>query len=185
MKKNYNFYLTMFLSTFFISAFTFGGGYVIVPLMKRKFVDDLHWIEEEEMLNLIAIAQAAPGAVAINGAISIGYRLAGLLGVMITICGTVLPPFIIISILSVAYQSVKGNLIIQLILQGMQAGVVAVVFDVVITMITPFIKDKRVDSIIILMISIILTAVFHINIGIVLLISGIIGIVLVKRKSKI
>ena len=65
---------------FYLSAFTFGGGYVIVSLMKKKFVDEYHWIEEEEMLDLVAIAQSAPGAIAVNGAIVIGYKLAGIVG---------------------------------------------------------------------------------------------------------
>ena len=66
---------TLFFSTLYLSAFTFGGGYVIVSLMKKKFVDEYHWIEEDEMLDLIAIAQSAPGAIAVNGAIVVGYKL--------------------------------------------------------------------------------------------------------------
>ena len=65
----------LFVSTLYLSAFTFGGGYVIVTLMKEKFVDELHWMEEDEMLDLIAIAQSAPGAIAVNGAIVVGYKL--------------------------------------------------------------------------------------------------------------
>ena len=67
----------LFISTLYLSAFTFGGGYVIVTLMKNKFVDEYHWIEENEMLDLVAIAQSSPGAIAVNGAIVIGYKLAG------------------------------------------------------------------------------------------------------------
>ena len=69
----------IFISTLYLSAFTFGGGYVIVSLMKKKFVDELHWIEEKEMLDLVAIAQSSPGAIAINGAIVVGYSLQELL----------------------------------------------------------------------------------------------------------
>ena len=72
----------LFVSTLYLSAFTFGGGYVIVTLMKEKFVDELHWIKEDEMLDLIAIAQSAPGAIAVNGAIVVGYKLAGLRGAL-------------------------------------------------------------------------------------------------------
>lgn len=75
----------IFWSTFYLSAFTFGGGYVIVSLMKKKFVDEYHWIEEEEMLDLVAIAQSAPGAIAVNGAIVIGYKLAGIAGILTAI----------------------------------------------------------------------------------------------------
>ena len=79
MKKK-NLLWKLFVSTFYISVFTFGGGYVIVSLMKKKFVDEYHWIEEEEMLDLIAIAQSSPGAIAVNGAIVVGYKLAGMIG---------------------------------------------------------------------------------------------------------
>ena len=72
--------LRLFLSTLYLSAFTFGGGYVIVTLMKKKFVDEYHWIEENEMLDLVAIAQSSPGAIAVNGAIVVGYKLAGIAG---------------------------------------------------------------------------------------------------------
>ena len=78
----------LFFSTLYLSAFTFGGGYVIVTLLKRKFVDEYHWIEEDEMLDLVAIAQSAPGAIAVNGAIVVGYKLAGLLGVVTAITAT-------------------------------------------------------------------------------------------------
>ena len=67
----------LFFSTLYLSAFTFGGGYVNVTRMKRKYVDELHWIEEDEMLDLIAIAQSSPGAVAVNGAIVVGTSRSG------------------------------------------------------------------------------------------------------------
>ena len=93
----------LFFSTLYLSAFTFGGGYVIVTLMKQKFVDELHWIEEEEMLDLIAIAQSAPGAIAVNGAIVVGYKLCGLLGALVAIFATIIPPFLIITVISFFY----------------------------------------------------------------------------------
>ena len=68
----------IFVSTLYLSAFTFGGGYVIVTLMKKKFVDEYHWIGEDEMLDLVAIAQSSPGAIAVNGAIVVGYKLLGI-----------------------------------------------------------------------------------------------------------
>lgn len=75
-KKKVLFHL--FISTLYLSAFTFGGGYVIVSLLKKKFVDEYHWIENDEMLDLVAIAQSAPGAIAVNGAIVVGYNWRGL-----------------------------------------------------------------------------------------------------------
>ena len=74
---------------------------MIVTLMKKKFVDEYHWIEEEEMLDLIAIAQSSPGAIAVNGAIVVGYKLAGMAGAVTAIIATIIPPFVIISLISV------------------------------------------------------------------------------------
>ena len=80
MENKKNVLWKLFISTLYLSAFTFGGGYVIVTLMKKKFVDDYHWIEENEMLDLVAIAQSSPGPIAVNGAIVVGYKLAGMPG---------------------------------------------------------------------------------------------------------
>ena len=70
----------LFFTTLYISAFTFGGGFVIVTFMKRKFVDELGWIDEQEMLDMTALAQASPGAIAVNAAILVGWKVEGLLG---------------------------------------------------------------------------------------------------------
>ena len=73
----------LFFACLYLSTFTFGGGYVIVTLLKEKFVDHYHWIEEDEMLDLVAIAQSSPGAIAVNGAIIVGYKLAGIPGMLV------------------------------------------------------------------------------------------------------
>lgn len=87
----------IFISTLYLSTFTFGGGYVIVTLMKKKFVDDYHWIEIKEMLDLVASPVVTWRNCPINGAIVIGYKLAGMLGVIVAVMGTVIPPFAIIA----------------------------------------------------------------------------------------
>ena len=131
MESKRNVLIKLFLSTFYLSAFTFGGGYVIVTLMKKKFVDEYHWIEEEEMLDLVAIAQSAPGAIAVNGAIVVGYKLAGIIGTIVAIIATILPPFIVITIISFFYEVFRDNQIVSLVLEGMQVGVAAVIASVV------------------------------------------------------
>ena len=121
----------LFFSTLYISAFTFGGGFVIITFMKRKFVDELHWIDMTEMLDLTALAQSSPGAIAVNAAILVGWRVAGLMGMLIAVLGTILPPMLILSVISLCYQAFASNLYVALILKGMQAGVAAVILDVV------------------------------------------------------
>ena len=84
----------IFKSTLYLSAFTFGGGYVILTLMKDTFVDKLKWIDKDQMLDMTAIAQSAPGAVAINASIVVGYEIAGLPGMAVAILGTAIPALI-------------------------------------------------------------------------------------------
>ncbi|MGD9559672.1 MAG: chromate transporter [Oscillospiraceae bacterium] len=143
MEHTFKNYMRLFTSTFYISAFTLGGGYVIVPLMKRHFVDKLGWLEEEEMLNMVAIAQSAPGAMAVNTSILVGWRLLGAGGAAMAILGTVLPPFIIMSVLSLFYTTFQSNPVVGAVLKGMMAGVCAVIFDVVITMGWNVLKRKK------------------------------------------
>src|SRR5699024_9709323 len=85
----------LFTSTFMLSAFTFGGGFVIVSLYNKKFVEELEWLEEEEMLDITAIAQSSPGPIPVNASVILGYRMAGILGSIVAILGTILPPFVI------------------------------------------------------------------------------------------
>ena len=155
--------INLFLSTLYLSAFTFGGGYVIVTLMKNKFVDECHWIEEDEMLDLVAIAQSAPGAIAVNGAIVVGYKLAGIIGVLVATVATVIPPFIIISVISVFYTLFRENRFIAYILDGMQAGVGAVIASVSIQMCFDIVKANRISSIIMATVFV-LSLYFKINI---------------------
>lgn len=175
MKKQGKLYFKLFSSTFYLSAFTLGGGFVIIPLMKKKFVDDLHWIEEQEMLNLAAIAQSAPGAVAVNASILVGYRIAGMIGAMVTILGTVLPPLIIISVISFFYDAFRSNLLVSVILMGMQAGVGAVILDVVFNLGGNLVKERDFVSILIMIGAFIANMVFKVNVVFIILVCGVLG----------
>lgn len=132
----------LFFSTFYLSACTFGGGYVIVSFMKQIFVDELHWIGEEEMLDLIAIAQSSPGAVAVNGAIVVGYKIAGILGVIAAISGAILPPFIILSVITGIYHMFADNPLVSAFLRGMQSGVAAIIASVTLDMTASVLKGS-------------------------------------------
>lgn len=167
----------LFLSTFKLSACTFGGGYVIVPLMRKKFVDDLHWIEEQEMLDFIAIAQSSPGPIAVNASILVGYHVAGIPGALLTVLGTVSPPLIIISIVSLFYQAFRDNIIVNLIMDGMLCGVAAVILDVVVNMIKTVLQQKRLLPPLMLIGSFVAARFWGVNIIIILLACGIIGAV--------
>lgn len=178
-------YIKLFLSTFQISACTFGGGFVIIPLMRKKFVENLHWIEEQEMMDLTAIAQSSPGAIAVNASILVGYRVAGIPGALMTVLGTVLPPLIIISIISLFYQAFRDNIIVNMAMTGMLAGVAAVLCDVVITMGMEVVKKKRLLPIIVLLSSFAAVRFFKINIVYIILVCGLVGALDILLHEKI
>ena len=159
--------IKLFFSTLYLSAFTFGGGYIIVSLMKKKFVDEYHWIDEDEMLDLVAIAQSAPGPIAVNGAIVVGYKLLGVIGIIVSVTATIIPPFVIISVISFFYEMFKTNLIVSLMLEGMQAGVGAVIAS-------GLLKEKNVLYPIIMLCAFMLNYFFKVNVMLIIL--GCIGI---------
>lgn len=157
--------LRLFIETLYLSAFTFGGGYMIVSLMQKKFVNEYHWIEEDEMLDLVAIAQSAPGAIAVNGAIVVGYKLAGISGVIVSVFGAVLPPFLIISAVSVFYEIFRDNRIVAAMLSGMQTGVGAVIISVVYEMAKgQSKKENRIELAIIMVVAFMASYVFDISV---------------------
>lgn len=133
----------LFQTTFALSACTFGGGFVIVSLMKKQFVEKLGWLDEEEMLDITAIAQSSPGPIPVNASVILGYRMAGVLGSLIAVLGTILPPMIIISTIAYFYEQFRTNPVIAVALQVMRAGVAAVIFDVVINLAKGVVKTKR------------------------------------------
>ena len=167
----------IFVSTLYLSTFTFGGGYIIVTLRTKKFVDEYHWIEEKEMLDLVAIAQSSPGAIAVNGAIVVGYKLAGILGAVVSIFGTIIPPFAIISIISVGYNAFRDNYIVSQLLEGMQAGVGAVIASVTFEMGGQIGKEKDTVSILIMAGAFLASCILKVNVIYIVIMCGILGVI--------
>ena len=185
-KKELGFYVKLFLSTFTLSAFTFGGGYVIIPLMRKKFVEQYHWIEEQEMLDLTAIAQSSPGAIAVNASILIGYHLAGVGGAIFTILGTVLPPLIILSVISLFYQAFRDSRAVSAVMKGLQAGVAAVIADVVLSMGLDVFRQKKALPILLMFGVFIASYFFNVNIILIIFICGLAGVAdaLIQEKRR-
>ncbi len=184
MKKDLKLYLKLFASTFYLSAFTFGGGYVIISLMRKKFVEQYKWIEENEMLDLTAIAQSTPGVIAVNASILIGYRMAGVPGALFTVFGTVSPPLIILSVISVAYTAFRDSVMVGYTLRGMQAGVAAVIIDVVINMIMNILKEKKKFPIFLMLIAFIAAFIFEVSVIIIILVCGVVGAVSIYLNKR-
>lgn len=168
-------YQKLFLSTFKLSACTFGGGFVIIPLMRKKFVEELGWIEEQEMMDLTAIAQSSPGAIAVNASILVGYHVAGIPGAFLTILGTILPPMVIISFISLFYQAFRDHAVVNMAMAGMLGGVAAVIFDVVIDMAKNIFREKRILPVVVMVGAFAAVRFFSVNIIIIIFVCAIIG----------
>ena len=117
----------LFFASLYLSTFTFGGGYVIVTLLKEKFVDQYHWIDEEEMLDLVAIAQSSPGAIAVNSATFVGTRIAGPGGAVVATLGCILPFCIIVTLLAYIYTKYRKMSLLQGTLTSLRPAVVAMI----------------------------------------------------------
>ncbi len=167
----------LFFSTLYISAFTFGGGFVIITFMKRKFVDELHWIEETEMLDLAALAQSSPGAIAVNAAILVGWRVCGFAGMLISILGTIIPPMAILSVISFFYAAFAANTYVALVLKGMQAGVAAVILDVVCGLGSNVWKEHSIPHLGVMVIAFVATFFFKVNVIVIILCAALFGII--------
>ena len=170
--------LKLFLSMIYISAFTFGGGFVIVTFMKRKFVDELHWIDEQEMLDMTALAQSSPGAIAVNAAILVGWRVAGFAGMAVAVLGTIIPPMAILSVISVFYGAFASNPYVALVLKGMQAGVAAVILDVVCSLGTGVVKTGSWVYMLIMLSAFCAAFFFSVNVMYIILAAAVLGILM-------
>ena len=167
---------TLFTSMLYISTFTFDGGFVIVSLMQKKFVEELHWLEEDEMLDMVALAQASPGAIAVNGAILVGRKLAGIPGIAVAVLGTILPPMVILSLISLAYEAFATNLWVARALKGMQAGVAAVIVDVSLNLGTRVVKERDPLCITLMIVAFVLNYALHVNVIYIILGAALLGI---------
>lgn len=123
--------LEMFITFFKIGAFTFGGGYAMIPIIQEEVVTKKQWIDESEFLDAIAVAQGSPGPIAVNTSIYVGYRVKGLPGALMAILGTVLPSFIIILTIAKFFYQFRDNPILDKIFLGIRPAIVALILSAV------------------------------------------------------
>jgi len=169
---------TLFIHMLYISTFTFGGGFVIVNFMRKAFVEKLGWIDEDEMMDLIALAQSSPGAIAVNASILVGRRVAGFAGMAVAVIGTILPPMIILTIISLFYKAFASNPYVALMLKGMQAGVAALILDVVFDLTLNLSKRQRPIHVLMLALAFIATFLFKVNVLFIIIPAALIGVFL-------
>lgn len=134
MKRSGKVLWQVFISFFKIGAFTFGGGYAMIPLIQNEAVEKRHWVTDDDILEVLAIAESTPGPIAINSATFVGYKAAGVLGSVCATLGVVLPSFLIILALSFVLQQFQNVQAVRYAFQGIRAGVLALLVKALWTM---------------------------------------------------
>lgn len=169
-----NKYITLFLTFMKIGTFTFGGGYAMIPLITSETVMHRKWISENDILDIVAIAESTPGPIAVNAATFVGYRVGGVWGAFCATLGVVIPSFVIIYAISFVLQQFKDMKYVQYAFFGIRAGVLALLIKALISMYKQ--APKSVVSYILMGLSFICTSVFEINAVIIILACAIVGI---------
>ena len=185
MKKKKKNLLKLFLTFLKIGAFTFGGGYAMIPLIQKETVENNKWISDDDILEVIAIAESTPGPISVNAATFIGYKVGGFFGALFATLGLILPAFIIMFLLSFVLRKIKDNKIVLYAFFGIRAGVLALIINALIKMYKQV--NKNIISYIIMVVSLILTAFFDVNAILVIILCGIVGIIstmYVERSAK-
>lgn len=177
--------LKLFCTFFKIGAFTFGGGYAMIPLIQKETVEKNQWINEEDILEIVAIAEATPGPIAINASTFVGYKVKGFLGALFSTVGMVLPSFIIIFLISSLLREFQHIEAVKYAFFGIRAGVLALILKAMVMM---FKKSKKgIMPYSIMLLAFILTAVFKVNVIFVIITSALIGLIASlyeKRRQK-
>ena len=167
--------IQLFWSFFQIGLFSIGGGYAAMPLIQQQVVELHPWLTMTQFADIMTIAEMTPGPIAINSATFVGIQVAGIPGALLTAAGSVLPPLIIISVISLFYKAFRDNPIVNMAMTGMLAGVAAVILDVVYTMVKSILKQKRILPVLVLAGSFVATYFFRVNIMIIIGVCALIG----------
>ena len=174
----------LFLTFFKIGAFTFGGGYAMIPLIQRETVENHKWITDDDILEIIAIAESTPGPIAINSATFVGYRTAGVLGAMCATIGVVIPSFVIILAISFVLRQFQELKAVQYAFNGIRAGVLALLFKALWTMYKK--APKGWVAYVVMAGAFVLTAFVEVNVIFVIIGCAVFGLVtslLMKKKE--
>ena len=170
----------IFLSIFKIGAFTFGGGYAMIPLIEQEVVNNKKWLNKDEFMDVLVVAQSLPGAMAINASIFLGYRIAGILGAISALIAVILPSFIIIILIAAFFMQFRNNYYVNAAFMGITAAVPMLVLVGAICLAKGIPKNLR--SLITILISLIVLIFFHINPVVVIIVSGVYGAIFLRGK---
>lgn len=177
-------YWSLFLTVFKVSAITFGGGYTIVPVLKDEFCNKRQCLTEDEMLDIVALGQAAPGPIAISVAFLLGYKLKGRGGALLGVLAGILPPMITISVLYVFYEAFASNFWVRAALRGMSGAIAAVMLLAVFSMARQVLKKHKIFTMILLVGAFVLAWFTTINTAVLILSFALIGILVFSWKDQ-
>lgn len=184
LKEKLKLYVWLAMTNIYISSFAFGGGYVVVPLVRRSFVEKKKLFTESDLMEMAAVAQSSPGAIAINLSAVTGYRVAGVPGAVIGCVSSVIPPLLILGIISAFYNIFIENKFVAAVLKGMQAGVAALIVGVVSDMCSVVLKEKSMFLTMLIPIAFLANFVFHVNVALILVVACILCLLRVFLRSK-
>ena len=170
----------MFITFFKIGAFTFGGGYAMIPLIEEEVVNNKKWIEKEEFMDILVVSQSLPGALAVNCSMFLGYKIAGIVGGLVALLAVVLPSFLIILIIAAFFMQFRNNYYVNAAFMGINAAVPLLVLVGAISLGKGLEKNTR--TMIIIIISLIALIFFDIHPVIVIVTSAIYGAVFLRKK---
>ena len=177
--------LQVFWSFFKIGAFTFGGGYAMIPLIQKEAVEKRGWVTDDDILEIIAIAESTPGPIAINSATFVGYRTCGVLGAACATLGVVIPSFLVILAISYVLQEFQDIKAVQYAFNGIRAGVLALLFKALWSMYKK--SPKGWVSYVVMAAAFVLTAFLNVNVLFVVIgcaVFGLITALLADRRAE-
>lgn len=174
--------LSLFVIFAKIGAVAFGGGYVILPLLKREFAEKRDWVTEDEIMDYFAVAQCTPGVIAVNSATFIGRKKAGILGGISATLGVIFPSLIIISVLALFLQNFAEITLVKYALTGIRACVCALILSTVAGLIKKSVVDKITGAVAIVVF--LLMCIFDISPVIFVISAGVFGILLNVLKKR-
>lgn len=177
-------YWSFFLTVFKVSAITFGGGYTIVPVLKDEFCNKKEYISEDEMLDIVALGQSAPGPIAVSVSLLLGYKLKGRGGALLGVLAAILPPMITISVIYFFYEAFAANYWVRAALRGMSGAIAAVMLLAVFSMARQVLKKHKIISLIILAGAFALAWFTTVNTALLILMFALIGIVIFSLKDQ-
>ncbi len=165
----------LFVIFFRIGAFTFGGGYAMIPLIQHETVETHHMIDESDILDIVAIAESTPGPIAINSATFIGYQAAGVIGSLAATFGVVLPSFVIILLISFFLRQFMEFAVVRYAFAGIRAGVLALILKAFVSMYKQC--PKGAISYLIAVVAFVLSVFTNINVIFIIIGAGVIGLI--------